>query len=72
MKMEDVTQTVENELPVVLTHNGIDIEGYHITGVITRYDKHTGWKYSLELMDASRCLVIARPEDVELEGEKHE
>ncbi len=69
MKMEDVTRAVENELPVVHTHHGTAISGYKITGVITRYSKMHGWKYSLELMDASRCLVIARPEDVELKGE---
>lgn len=70
MKMEDVTRAVENKLPVVHTYHGVAIAGYLITGVITRYDKRTGWKYSLELMDKSRCLVIASPEDVELEGEK--
>lgn len=68
MKMEEVTQAVENELPVIHSHHGTVIGGYKITGVITRYSKIHGWKYSLELMDASRCLVIARPEDVELKG----
>jgi len=71
MKMEDVTQAVENELPVVHTHNGVRLSGYHITGVITRYDRRHGWKYSLELMDKSRCLLIARPEDVDL-GKENE
>lgn len=74
MKMEDVTRAVENELPVVHTHNGMAISGYRITGVITRYNKKTGWKYSLELTDKSRSLLIARPEDVNFDkGElKHD
>jgi hypothetical protein len=70
MKMEDVTRAIENALPVILTHRGITTGGYLITAVITRYDRGHGWKYSLELMDKSRCLVIASPEDVKLEGEK--
>ena len=68
MKMEDITRAIEEDLFVVHKHNGTEIDGLHLTGVITRYDRSTQtWKYSLELMNASRCLVIARPEDVELE-----
>lgn len=69
MKMEDVTRAIESELPVTHTHHGVITDGYRITAVITRYDRKTGWKYSLELTDKSRCLVIASPEDVNLKGE---
>lgn len=68
MKIEDLTRTIEDDLFVVLKHNGTETDGLHLTGVITRYDRCTKtWKYSLELMDAARCLIIAKLEEVELE-----
>ncbi len=68
MKMEEVTQAIVEDLLVVHKRNGTEIDGLHLTGVITRYDRRTRtWKYSLELMNAARCLIIASPEDVELD-----
>lgn len=66
MKIEDVSRVMEQQLEVEYVYMGITLR-YRINGCITRYDpKKKQWYYVLELIDKSRCLLIAKLEDVKI------
>ena len=67
MKLEEVTKAAEQGVIVLHTHMGITSR-CRISGVITRYEKRSGWTYSLELTDLKApCVIIAGLDEVEVE-----
>ena len=67
MKLEEVTKAAEQGAVVLHTHMGITSR-CRISGVITRYEKRSGWTYSLELTDVNTpSVIIAALDEVEVE-----
>ena len=66
MKLEEVTKAAEQGAVVLHTHMGITSR-CRISGVITRYAKHSGWTYSPELTDVNTpSVIIAALDEVEV------
>ena len=65
MKIEDVNAIIENDKIVILKQMQLVLH-YKVIGVISRYNKKTGWHYFLELQDLNtqNSITVAKLEDV--------
>lgn len=63
MRLEEVTVAIERAAPVKCKFGS-----YILTGIVSRFEKHSGWRYSLELRDRkTNSLIYISPEEVDFE-----